>query len=127
MPLPYQIERHRRQKANGPLLSARQMEWLCDLFDGLGEGFTDMARNHPKHGNTVKALLQLAQALRTSDEGDRRSSLETAIGYAQDALAGKPLTHHLDDAADAVAAKAAAIVADNKARRTLTGAEYEGR
>lgn len=100
--LSHEIARREAKGRPAPLLDDQRNKWLHDLFDGLGDHWSDMARNHERHGNTVKALLQLACALHTSDEGDRRSSLETARAFIDDALAGKPPKHHLQDAAEAV-------------------------
>ena len=113
----HEIDALNRKGRPAPLLSDQNYKWLWMLFEGLGTGWCDAQRNHPRHGNTVKALLQLAHALWTGDEAERQGSLETALAYVKDAIAGKEPTHHLQDAADARDAKAAEIIAANRAAR----------
>lgn len=127
--LSHQIDRLNRKGQPAPLLDDTRYRWLWDLFEFLParEGWCDACRNHPRHGTTVQALLQLAQALHTADEGDRRSSLEVARMLIDDALAGRPPKHHLQIAKEAVEARAAEIIAESRARRVLAGAEFEGR
>lgn len=113
----HEIERQIRKGQPAPLLDDRSYRWLWDLFEGLGTGWCDAQRNHPRHGNTVKALLQLAHALHADSEAERIGSLETARDYLADALAGKPPVNHLQEARAAVDAKAAEIIAGFRARR----------
>lgn len=115
--LSHQIAALTRKGRPAPLLDDQRHKWLHDLFDGLGDHWSDMARNHERHGNVVKALLQLACALHTDDEAERRSSLECARAYIDDALAGKAPKHHLQEAAEAVTAKTAEIIAGYRALR----------
>lgn len=112
----HEIERLERRGRPAPLLDDQRYRWLWDLFDGLGQGWCDAARNHPRHGATVRALLQLAAALHSAEEAGRRSSLETARHHVDDALAGRPpLRSHLAEARAAVDAKAAELT--NRRRR----------
>lgn len=108
--LNHEIDRLQRRGKPAPLLDDRRFRWLWDLFDGLGEGWCDACRNHPRHGATVRALLQLAAALHAAEEADRRSSLETARAYIDDALAGRPLRSHLAEASAAVEAAVARLL-----------------
>lgn len=112
-----EIERLERRGGKAPLLDDQRHRWLWDLFDGMGQSWCDACRNHPRHGCTVKALLQLGHALWTTDEADRRSSLEVARALIDDALAGKAPTNHLQDAREAVDAKAAELIAGFRALR----------
>ena len=113
----HEIDRLTSQGKYAPLLDDRSYRWLWDLFEGLGTGWCDAQRNHPRHGNTVKALLQLAHALHAHDEAERVDSIETAIAYAQDALSGKPPKHHLQEAREAVDAKTAELIRGFRALR----------
>jgi len=107
--LSHDIECLHRRGRPAPLLDDRRYRWLWELFEGLGEGWCDAARNHPRHGTTVRALLQLAAALHSAEEAERRSSLEVARHYIDDALAGRQPRSHLAEARDAVAARAAEL------------------
>lgn len=115
--LTHEIERMTRKGQPAPLLNDQQHNWLWMLFENMGAGCTDACRNHPRHGNTVKALLQLAHALHAHDEAERVASIGTAIAYAQDALSGKPPKHHLQEAREAVDAKTAELIRGFRALR----------
>lgn len=114
--LSHEIERLERRGRPAPLLDDQRYRWLWDLFEGLGQGWCDAARNHPRHGATVRALLQLAAALHSSEETERRSSLETARHHIDDALAGRPLRSHLAEARQAVDAATAEILRSGRRR-----------
>jgi len=100
--LRHEIERLERFGRPAPLLDDQRYRWLWDLFEGLGQGWSDAARNHPRHGAAVRALLQLAAALHGTDEAERRSSLEVARLHIDDALADRAPRSHLAEACEAI-------------------------
>lgn len=107
--LSHEIERRERRGRPAPFLDDQRYRWLWELFEGLSRRGCDAGRDHPRHGATVRALLQLANALHTAEEDERRSSLEVAQGYIADALAGRPIKAHLETVRDALAGKTAAL------------------
>jgi hypothetical protein len=103
--LSHEIERRERRGRPAPLLDDQRYRWLWELFEGLSRRGCDAGRDHPRHGTTVRALLQLAQALHTAAEDERRSSLEVAQAYIDDALAGRVPRLHLEELRESLLAK----------------------
>jgi hypothetical protein len=104
--LSHEIDRLERRGRPAPFLDDRRHAWLWQLFEGLSRQGCDAGRDHPRHGPTVRALLQLAQALHTGEEDERRSSLEVARAYLDDALAGRHPRRHLDELRQSLTSKA---------------------
>jgi hypothetical protein len=107
--LSHEIERLSRRGRPAPFLDDQRYRWLWELFEGLSQRGCDAGRDHPRHGTTVRALLQLAQALHTTAADDRRSSLEMARAYIDDALAGRVPRLHLEELRESLLAKASGL------------------